>query len=124
MPVDQTTVLHRWFHNVWNNANYETIDELLNKNAITHGLENYGNPSGPERFKAFCDDFRKLFDNIKIEIEETVAQNDVEVARCNVSATKTSNNEHVNFDGICMVKIKDNQIIEAWNYFNIPPISD
>lgn len=120
MPVDKTTVLHRWFHDVWNNANDKAIDQLLNMNAITHGLENYGNPSGPERFKSFCQDFRKIFANIKIEVAETVAQNDIEVARCNVSGTRISNNEQVNFDGICMVRIKDDQIVEAWNYFNIP----
>jgi ketosteroid isomerase-like protein len=124
MAVDQTTVIHRWFHNVWNNANDNAIDELMHKNATSHGLEAYGHIGGPDRFRAFRQQFIKLFADIKVEIEETVVQNDIEVARCMVNAIKTSNNEHVKFDGMCMARIKDGQIMEAWNFFNIPSITD
>ncbi|MDH7461974.1 ester cyclase [Chitinophagaceae bacterium 26-R-25] len=120
MPVDQTTVIHRWFHNVWNNADDKAVDELMHKNAISHGLEAYGHLGGPARFRAFSQHFRTIFTDIKIRIEETVVQDDLEVARCVVDAVKISNNEPVNFGGMCMARIKDGQIIEGWNFFNIP----
>jgi hypothetical protein len=124
MPVDQTTVINRWFNDVWNNSNDEAIEKLMHKNAISHGLEAHGHLGGPERFRAFRHHFINSFTNVKVDIEETVVQNDLEVARCKVRAIKTSNNEPVNFDGMCMARIKDGQIVEAWNFFNIPPFGD
>ena len=60
MPKKESTVLYRWFDEVWNKGNEKAIYEMLDENAITHGIT--GDVSrGPEAFKFFMTGFVQNF---------------------------------------------------------------
>ena len=113
-----STVLNKWFNEVWNSGNESAIDELMTQDAEAHGILAPGQPKGPEGFKQFFHSFRNQFHNIKIDVEDVVSQDDVESARTVVHAVHTPTGKEVTFEGICMVRVEDGKIAEAWNSYD------
>jgi len=113
-----STVLYRWFQEVWNKSNVDAIDELMGEDTIARGITDENSPRGPEGFKAFFHDFKSRFSNVNVTVEDVVSEDDIETARCNVTATQTATGQNVRFSGLCMAKIKDGKIAEAWNHFD------
>jgi predicted ester cyclase len=94
---------------------------------IAHGLEDASGKElcGPEGFKPFFESFRNAFPNIEVIVEDTVTEGDKIAARCTVRGTHSgeglgiaATNQPVEFTGMCMVRVKDGKVIEAWNNFD------
>jgi predicted ester cyclase len=113
-----TTVLYKWFDQVWNNGRREAIDEMTTSDVIANGLGPEGRLRGVESFKAFYDDFKSRLTNIKVTVENVVAEGNMETALCNVTATDIASGKNVEFTGICMAKIANGKISEAWNNYD------
>lgn len=111
------TLIHRWFDEVWHNGNENAIDELLDENAVIHGLEIDANLTGPAAFKPFYRSFRESFPSIRVDLDHLVEANDYEVAYCTVTGRNVKGQE-VNFNGIVVCKFKDGKMVEAWNGFD------
>jgi predicted ester cyclase len=116
MANKESTLLYRWFNEVWNNNNDSMIDELLDENVITHGLK--VDAVGREPFRNFHSIFTQSFEDIHVDAEHVVAEDDYEVIRCVVDALHKASGKKVKFPGIVMVKVKDGKISEAWNNFD------
>lgn len=114
----QSTILYRWFHEVWNQDDENAIDRLLTTDALAHGILTSDQPKGPEGFKQFFQSFRSQFQNINIEVEDVISQDNTEAARMTVEATHTETGKRVSFSGISMVNIQDGKIAEAWNSYD------
>jgi len=115
--MSKYTLIHRWFDEVWHNGNENAIDELLDENAVIHGLEIDANLTGPAAFKPFYRSFRESFPSIRVDIDHLVEANDYEVAYCTVTGRNVKGQE-VNFNGIVVCKFKDGKMVEAWNGFD------
>lgn len=116
MPNKNSTLTYRWFQEVWNNSSRAAIDELLDDNAVVHGIEGINTP-GPEGFKVFYDSFKQQFPQVHVEVEDTVCEGGYETSRCTVRATN-ANNQTATFSGMTFIKVRDNKIVEAWNNFD------
>ncbi|MDO9374633.1 MAG: ester cyclase [Bacteroidota bacterium] len=114
----KTTLLYHWFDEVWNKDDANAIDRLMTSTATAKGVVADDQPSGPAGFKIFFNDFRSQFHNVKVEVEEAIAQDDIETARTSVSAIHTKSGKPVNFSGMCMVRVADGKIAEAWNNYD------
>jgi len=120
------TLIDRWFEEVWNQGRESAIDELAEPHAIAHGLTA---PDGSEvvgldSFKAMFRAFREGLSDIHVDVEEVVAEADLSVARCVVTAHHTGDSlgkppkgKPVKFTGMTMIREKDGKIVEAWNNF-------
>jgi predicted ester cyclase len=115
MPND--TLIHRWFEEVWHKGNESAIDELLDQNAVIHGLDIEANLTGPAAFKPFYRSFRESFPSIHVDLDHLIDAGDFEVAHCTVTG-KNVKGQEVNFHGIVVCKFKDGKMIEAWNAFD------
>jgi predicted ester cyclase len=114
----KTTVLYKWFHEVWNNNNEDAIEELMTSDSFAHGILAKDQANGPDGFKLFYKDFKNQFRDIRIEVEEVIAQDEFESARTTVNAIHAATGKNVSFSGICMARIKNDQIAEAWNQYD------
>ena len=114
----QATVLYQWFTEVWNNENEGAIDQLMDADAITDGVTGEAGSAGGEGFRIFYRDFRDKFSQIQVEVPDVIKQDDMEAARCVVHATDKASGQRVTFSGICMVRVRDGKITEAWNNFD------
>ena len=127
MSEENKAVLRRWFDEVWNNARAEVIDELFDEDGIAHGLsDDPSNPiRGPRDYRPFYETFRQGFPNLKVIIEDMVAEGDKVAARCSVRGShegdflgRAATQSPVEITGITIVRIKNGKIVEAWNNFD------
>ena len=118
MRNTQTTLLYRWFDEVWNSGDKNAIDILLAPDLEIHGLVMQPGQKGAEGFKSFYDSFKSEFHNIVVNVEDSISEDDVQAVRTTVNATHTASNKDVAFTGICMARIENGKIAEAWNNFD------
>jgi predicted ester cyclase len=119
--------LHRWFEEVWNKGRIEAIDEMAAPNVIAHGLvDAQGNELvGTEAFKTFWRQFRGAFPDIRVDVEDALVDGNKVMVRCMVRATHCGEGigiaptgKPVTFTGMCVARLKDCQMAEAWNNFD------
>jgi steroid delta-isomerase-like uncharacterized protein len=129
---ENRAVIQRWFEEVWNKGREEAIDELFAEEGVANGLaDETGEPlRGPTGFKPFFQRFRTAFPDIEVIVEDTVSEGDKLAARCRVRGTHkgdtlgfVATDNPVEFTGICIVRIRDGKIVEAWNNFDFLSMS-
>ncbi|MGV3657263.1 MAG: ester cyclase [Chitinophagaceae bacterium] len=118
MPNIQSSLLYKWFNDVWNSDNEAAIDNMLTTDAFAHGIVDENNPRGAEGFKDFYRQLRSQFHDVQISVDDVVKEENMESARTTVHAVHTATGKPVTFSGICMVKIEDGKIKEAWNQYD------
>ena len=120
-------VLRRWFDEVWNKGREEAIEEMFAADGVAHGLvdENGEELRGPAGFKPFFRRFRAAFPDIEVSVEDCICEGDRAAARCTVRAIHqgdglgvAATNNAVEFDGLCIIRVRDGRIVEAWNNFD------
>lgn len=127
MNGNYKTLAHEWFEEVWNRGRAEEIDRLFAVDGIAHGLTDAsGNEiSGPVEFKPFFEQFRNAFPDMRVDVVDTVCEGDKIAARCIVRGTHhgdtlgmAATHRPVEFTGITILRVRDGQIVEAWNNFD------
>lgn len=133
MTDQYETLVHRWFEEVWNKGRTEAIDEMFASDGIAHGLtDQQGNElRGPEGYKPFFENFRNAFPDINIVVADTVCEGNKIAARCIVKGTHQGHGlglaptgNQVVFTGMTIIRVRDGQIVEAWNNFDFSAMFD
>ena len=123
MQIDPKTLLARWFEEVWNEGREETVDELMAPNAVAVGLgEMDQEVHGPSEFKIFLRNMRQALPDVRIDMEDTTAEQDKISARVVLKGTHRGKGlgvpptgNAVQIRGIVMVRIAGGKIVEGWN---------
>ena len=123
MSMQNKTLIRRWFDEVWNRGNPAAIDEMLASNAVVHGLG--FDLHGPAAFKEFQTAYRTAFPDIRLQVDEVVAEGDLVVARWSGSGTHSGDTlgfagtgKRAHFTGMAMARIQGGKIVEGWNNFD------
>ncbi|WP_240911490.1 ester cyclase [Paludisphaera soli] len=123
MSALHRTLSRRWFEEVWNDRRTEAIDELMSPDGIGH-MES-GDFEGPGPFKEIRDQFLAAFPDLRIEIEDVVADGDDVVVRWRASGTHTGDGfgfepsrRPVSFRGMTWHRYKDGVLVEGWDGWN------
>ncbi|MDQ3804068.1 MAG: ester cyclase [Acidobacteriota bacterium] len=126
MSEENKALVRRWFEEVWNKGRGGAIDELFAADGVAHGLGGEGQAlRGPANFHQFHESFRDAFPDIEVVVEDAVAEGDRVAARCSVRGTHRSpalgfaaTDRPVEFQGVTFARVRDGQIVEAWNFFD------
>ena len=127
MSVANKVLVYRWYEEVWNKKREELIDEMLSPDVVSYGLTD--NPTeavkGTEAFKKYWRNLIKIFPDIHVAVESTIAEEDRVVARCSVQATHLGEGlgipptgKRIYVTGMRIATFKDGKVIEAWNNFD------
>jgi predicted ester cyclase len=112
------TLSFRWFNEVWNQNQEQSIHELLSHDCFAHGITSEDDPKGIEGFKIFYNNFKGQFHDIHIDILDVISQDDMECAHTEVTAIHTETGKRVKFAGLCLLRIENGKIAEAWNHYD------
>jgi steroid delta-isomerase-like uncharacterized protein len=127
MSEENKALIRRWFEEVWNKKRVEAIDEMFAADGVAHGLNDDPKVSmkGVADFKPFHAAFCNAFPDIKVVVEDVIAEGDKIAARCSVYGKHTgdglgiaASNAPVEFTGMVIARIKDGKFVEAWNNFD------
>jgi steroid delta-isomerase-like uncharacterized protein len=117
----------RWFDEVWNKGRSSAIEEMFDPEGLVWGLPEPGSAlKGPAGFRPFYDQFRGAFPDIKIKLEDVIAEDDKVALRW--TATVTHQGDHLgfkatqknaSFSGMSWVRVRNGKIAEGWNNWDV-----
>jgi steroid delta-isomerase-like uncharacterized protein len=123
MSAANKALLRRWFDEVWNAGRSDTIDELMADNSVVHAA--IGDIRGVAEFKAFQAAYRNAFPDMRIQLDQVVAEGDVVAARWTASGTHQGDGlgfaptgQHARFTGMVFARIQNGRFVEGWDCFN------
>ena len=132
MADDRVTLVHEWFEQVWNRGDVAAINRLMAPDAVIHGLREPGgaHPNGRDSFIPFFHKFRDAFPDLQIVVEDAIVEGDKIACRCTVRGTHRGHTlgfaatlKPVEFTGMCIIRVRDGQIVEGWNNFDFATMS-
>jgi steroid delta-isomerase-like uncharacterized protein len=119
-------LMQRWFQEVWTSGRASAIDEMFAENGVAHGLS--GDDSdlhGPAEYKPFFETFRSGFPNLVIDVDDLIAEGDKVAVRFTLRAKHEGEclgvkptHRPVVATGLCIARIEEGKIAEAWNAFD------
>lgn len=108
-------------------------EEFVNKQNLAIGRMNFapefvdhgadvppGTPPGPEGAIQYVGSALKKFPDLKVTIEDIVAENDKVVVRNVWRATDPGSGKRLQFGGIVIWRIAGRRIVERWAYLESP----
>jgi steroid delta-isomerase-like uncharacterized protein len=122
MSEQNKTLARRFYDEVMNKKNLNAIDELGSPDFVDHSAMP-GQAPGLKGVKESTEMFLKAFPDMKMNVEEIIAEKDIVAAR--VSGTGTHKGEfmgapatgkRVSFHGIDMIRFKGGKVVEVWHY--------
>lgn len=123
MSAENKALIRRWFEEVWNKGRVAAIDEMFAVDGVAHGLG--ADMHGAAAFKPFHAAFRDAFPDLRIEVEDMIAEGDKVAYRFSVTGTHRGHglgfpatDKPARFTGMGVVRVQNGKIVEGWNNFD------
>ena len=114
-------LLSKVVNEVWNQGNFDMIEDLVTDDFIIHSMGMEEDLKGPEQVKQHYIHLHKAFPDIKFTINDQIAEDDKVVTHFTVSATHKgefkgipATGNKVTFKGVDIDKIADGKFVECW----------
>jgi len=121
MSVEENKAVMRRFWNIWEDGNIELLDELLAPDYINHNLAAPDLPQGPEGVKAVVSMFRSGMPDLKVVIEDMIAEDDKVATRYALEGTHMGElfgaaptGKRLSVKSITVERVSDGKIVEHW----------
>ena len=116
----------RWFDEVWNQRDASAIGRYFPKDGIAHGLPPGPDLIGPAGFLPYHAAFLDSFADMRIAIDDLIEEDDRVAVRWHCTGTLTGGGlgvgptgKPMNIAGMSILRVRDGQIVEAWNNFDV-----
>jgi len=101
----------------WNTGKLEAIDEVLSPKFVRHEPEVEGAATGREEYKQTIKRYRDNIANFHSEVPEIIEQGNKVAFR--FKTTGKGRSGPVVFEGVNILRIEGNKIVEDWVYFDV-----
>lgn len=107
----------QWFDEVWNQQRSDTIERMVAPACLGHHEGQTTNNAG--EIKAMRDQLLGLLPDLRVEIEDIVADERHAVVRWTFSGTSSAGAKApVSFSGMTWLTFSDGKIVEGWDRWN------
>jgi steroid delta-isomerase-like uncharacterized protein len=122
MSEDNKALVRRYFEEIWDKGNLDLIDELFTTNFVRHGpTATEGEVHGLEGFKALVSMYRSALPDLRVPIEDLIAEGDRVVTRWTARGThqgelmgNAPTGDRASVSGILIDRISGGKIEEEW----------
>jgi len=121
MSAEENKEIVRRFWGVWEKGNIGLVDELVAPDYVNHSPGMPGQPEGPEGIKAVVSMFRAGMPDLRVLIEDVVAEGDKVVMRYRIEGTHEGElfgvpptGRQVSIESITVERVSGGKIREHW----------
>jgi len=121
MSESNKTVIRRLFEEVWNKGNLPVADELFAQNYSHHDSSTPEFGRGPESEKKRATLYRTAFPDVRLTIEEIIAEGETVTARWSCKGTHkgdlsgiAATGKQFTISGISVTRFANGKMVEAW----------
>ncbi len=123
MLEENRSLVKRWFEEVWNQRLAATVNELFSPTGI--GYMEGAKVVGPAEFIQARDMLLNAFPDIRVTVNQVVAEGDSVVVRWSAAGTHLGDSlgfratsTAVTFNGMTWLRLVNGQIVEGWDAWN------
>ena len=120
MPMENKTIVHRLYEEVWNKRKLEVVDELISPSHALHDPIASGSHVGPESYKRRVVELTTGFPDICFTIEDTIAEKEKFVVSWIFSGTHKgkymetpATGRKISVEGITIHHIRNGKILDS-----------
>ena len=121
MSVQNKTAMRRIYEEVWNQGNYEALDEIVSPDYVGHLPTPPGAPSGREGLRWLIQMYRTAFPDIYVQVEDQIAEGDKVLTRITIQGTHqgqfiniSPTNKETTVTALVVTRFKNGQNVEGW----------
>ena len=121
MPAEESKAIMRRFWDVWEQGNVDLLDELLAPEYINHTLAAPDLPPGPDGVKEVVSMFRSAMPDLRVVIEDMIAEGDKVVTRYALEGTHRGElfgvlptGKHLSIKSMTVERLSEGKIVEHW----------
>jgi serine phosphatase RsbU (regulator of sigma subunit) len=115
----------RYLEEAWNQSNLEVVDEVFDR-YISHQPNGSVHERGPEDVKRFVGEFRSAFPDLRLIIEEQLAEGDKVVSRGTIRGTHQGEfrgmaptGEEMEIPGMAVFRFsEEGKVVESWDSYD------
>jgi steroid delta-isomerase-like uncharacterized protein len=122
MSEQNKTISRRSVEEAFKKGNLDVLDELVSPSFVNHDPASPEDIRGVEGFKEFVNTYRSAFPDVRVTIEDQIAEGDKVVSRWSARGTQKgelqgipASNKQVTVTGISIDRIEGGKIVESWN---------
>lgn len=125
MSVEEMkTFIRNHFEQFVNRKNLDIADVNFSSDFVDHGTDvPPGTPPGPAGAKQYVGSALKKYPDMKVTIEDIIAEGDKVVVRNIWRATDPASGNKIQFSGIVIWRMARGKIAERWAYLETPKIA-
>jgi steroid delta-isomerase-like uncharacterized protein len=120
MPIDAKAIVRRLYEDVWNKRKLDVVSDLFSPSHAVRDNNSSGSSVGPEAYKIQVAMFLAAFPDLRLLVEDTVAEKDKLVAAWTISGTHTGEfmgirptHKKVSIEGITIHYFANGKIIDS-----------
>lgn len=124
-PKDNEKLVRRLTTEVWENENFDVIDELVAEDYVLHDSSLPEPVRGPDGYREMAEMGAGMVDG-QIDIDQVITTDDLVVSRWTQKGTHTGEmagieptNEEVTITGIDISRVEDGKLVESWQEVNM-----
>lgn len=124
MSETHRALARRWFEEVWNKRNPDTVDTLMTPDAMAH--TEGGDLTGPAAFKVARALLLGAFPDLEVTVEDVVVEGPHAVVRWSAGGTHRgdqfgfpASGREVRFRGMTWMRFERERIVEGWDAWNL-----
>ncbi len=121
MSTEENKAVVRRLLDVWEQGNIDLIDELLAPDYVNHSPATPEQPTGPEGLKGAVSMFRSAIPDLKMVVEDMIAEGDKVVLRYTLEGTHEGElfgipptGKRLSIKSIAVERVSDGKIREHW----------
>jgi steroid delta-isomerase-like uncharacterized protein len=121
MSAEENKEIVRRFWGVWEEGNIGLVDELVGPDYVNHSPGMPNQPEGPEGIKAVVNMFRGGMPDLRVVIEDVIAEGDKVVMRYRIEGTHEGElfgvpptGRRVSIESITVERVSGGKIREHW----------
>jgi steroid delta-isomerase-like uncharacterized protein len=127
MSTEETNkaLVRRQFDEVWNNANWATVEELYSPDYVNHDPYNPDQPTGPAGFRARVEGYRGVLHHFDLRVVRQLAEGDLVETHWSLAGDHGGEVEgyaatgtHVYVEGQLLSRIVDGKFVEEWVHWD------
>jgi steroid delta-isomerase-like uncharacterized protein len=118
---ESKAIMRRYFEGAWEQGNVDLLDELLAPDYVNHTPATPDLPTGPEGVKAVVSMFRSAMPDLRVVIEDMIAEGDKVASRYTLEGTHRGTlfgvaptGQQLSIKSITVERVSDGRIREHW----------